>query len=51
VEKCDALLTDEALWTEVQQELLEICRTRFSPEHFAASMRDVLVECAVAPRG
>jgi GT2 family glycosyltransferase len=50
VEKCHVLLTDSALWTDVQQELVEICRTRFSPERFASAMGDVLTACAVPPR-
>lgn len=49
VEKCHALLTDEKLWTDVQQELLSICRTRFSPEYFASAMTEVLTACAIAP--
>jgi glycosyltransferase involved in cell wall biosynthesis len=50
VEKCHVLLTDSALWTDVQQELVEICRTQFSPERFASAMGDVLTACAVPPR-
>jgi GT2 family glycosyltransferase len=50
VEKCHTLLTDSALWTDVQRELVEICRTRFSPERFASAMGEVLTACAVPPR-
>ena len=49
VEKCHALLTNHSLWQDVQQELLTICRTRFSPEYFATAMTEVLVACAVPP--
>lgn len=49
VERCHALLTDRPLWTDVQQELLEICRTHFSAEAFTAAMRRVLTACAVQP--
>jgi glycosyltransferase involved in cell wall biosynthesis len=47
VELCHRLLTDPVLWTEVQQGLLDICRTHFSPEEFGRSMRGVLAACAV----
>jgi glycosyltransferase involved in cell wall biosynthesis len=47
VELCHKLLTDPVLWTEIQQGLLEICRTRFSPTEFRHSMRDVLTACAI----
>jgi GT2 family glycosyltransferase len=47
VELCHRLLTDQVLWTEVQQGLLDICRTHFSPEEFGRSMRGVLAACAV----
>jgi GT2 family glycosyltransferase len=50
VEKCHALLTDSALWADVQRELVDICRTRFSPERFASAMGAVLTACAVPPR-
>lgn len=49
VELCDRLLRDVPLWTEVQEALLEICRTHFSPTAFRRAMRDVLVSCAVPP--
>jgi hypothetical protein len=49
VELCHKLLTDPALWTEIQQGLLEICRTYFSPTEFRRSMRDVLTACAALP--
>jgi O-antigen biosynthesis protein len=49
VDLCDKLLTDPALWAEVQQGLLEICRTRFSPAKFRRAMRDVLTACAIPP--
>lgn len=49
VELCDTLLTDPVLWTEIQQGLLEICRTHFSPSVFRRSMRNVLAACAVPP--
>ncbi|TDV50885.1 glycosyltransferase [Actinophytocola oryzae] len=50
VELCHRLLTDPVLWTEVQQGLLEICRTHFSPAEFRRSMRDVLTACAIPPQ-
>jgi GT2 family glycosyltransferase len=49
VELCHKLLTDQALWTEIQQGLVEICRTYFSPDTFGAAMRNVLAACAVPP--
>ncbi|HEX6359823.1 glycosyltransferase [Actinophytocola sp.] len=49
VELCHKLLTDHVLWTEVQQGLMEICRTYFSPTTFGSAMRDVLAACAVPP--
>jgi GT2 family glycosyltransferase len=49
VELCHTLLTDHPLWTDVQQELLDICRTHFSPARFTTAMRDVLAACAVPP--
>ncbi|SHE65615.1 glycosyltransferase [Streptoalloteichus hindustanus] len=49
VELCDRLLRDDVLWTEVQQALLDICRTRFSPEHFRDNMSAVMVDCGVLP--
>jgi len=49
VELCHKLLTDPVLWTEIQQGLLEICRTHFSPTVFRRSMRDVLAACAIPP--
>ncbi|MFC4854826.1 glycosyltransferase [Actinophytocola glycyrrhizae] len=49
VELCHRLLTDPALWTDVQQGLMEICRVHFSPEEFRRRMGDVLVACAVPP--
>ena len=49
VELCHKLLTDPVLWTEIQQGLLEICGTHFSPAEFRRSMRDVLTDCAVLP--
>jgi GT2 family glycosyltransferase/glycosyltransferase involved in cell wall biosynthesis len=49
VELCHKLLTDPVLWAEVQQGLLEICGTRFSPTEFRRSMRDVLAACAIPP--
>jgi O-antigen biosynthesis protein len=51
VELCHELLTDPVLWAEVQEGLLEICRTRFSPTEFRRSMRDVLAACAIPPPG
>lgn len=44
-ELCHRLLTDVPLWTDVQAELLDICRTHFSPDRFAAEMRDVIADC------
>ena len=49
VERCHKLLTDPVLWTEVQQGLLEICRTHFSPAEFDRAMTEVLTACAVPP--
>jgi O-antigen biosynthesis protein len=49
VERCHTLLTDPVLWTEVQQGLLEICRTHFSPTEFNRAMTEVLTACAVPP--
>lgn len=49
VELCHNLLTNRPLWTDVQQALLEICRTHFSPEAFTHAMRNVLTSCAVPP--
>jgi glycosyltransferase involved in cell wall biosynthesis len=49
VERCHRLLTDPVLWTDVQQGLLEICHTHFSPEVFRRSMRGVLTACAIPP--
>jgi glycosyltransferase involved in cell wall biosynthesis len=49
VELCHALLTDAPLWTDMQQRLLDVCRTHFSAERFAAGMRGVLADCGVQP--
>ncbi|SDN27495.1 glycosyltransferase [Allokutzneria albata] len=48
VELCDRMLRDDALWADVQQEMLRICRERFSAEGFRRSMAKVLVDCGIA---
>ncbi|MFB9906528.1 glycosyltransferase [Allokutzneria oryzae] len=48
VSLCDRLLRDDALWVDVQQEMLRICREHFSAEGFRRSMEKVLVDCGVA---
>jgi GT2 family glycosyltransferase/glycosyltransferase involved in cell wall biosynthesis len=45
VEACQRMLTDVPLWTEVQQELLDICRTYFSAQRFRTEMTGVIADC------
>jgi GT2 family glycosyltransferase len=49
VELCDRMLTDDVLWTEIQQALFEVCRTRFSAEAFRADMEKVILDCGLVP--
>lgn len=43
------LLADAALWTDVQQALLRICREHFSADRFTENMTGVLADCAIPP--
>jgi GT2 family glycosyltransferase/glycosyltransferase involved in cell wall biosynthesis len=45
VELCHRMLTDAPLWTDVQHELLDICRTHFSAAAFRAEMAGVIADC------
>lgn len=49
IELCDRMLTDDALWTDVQQTLLSLCAEHFSAEAFRRAMDGVLADCGVAP--
>jgi glycosyltransferase involved in cell wall biosynthesis len=49
IELSHRLLGDVALWIDVQQALLQICREHFSADRFAETMAGVLVDCAVPP--
>ncbi|RZS37492.1 GT2 family glycosyltransferase [Herbihabitans rhizosphaerae] len=49
VERCDTLLRDRPLWTDVQGELLAICREHFSVAAFDKQMTGVLADCGIAP--
>jgi glycosyltransferase involved in cell wall biosynthesis len=50
VELTSALLADDVLWTDVQQELLGIARTWFSWTAFRGEIDEVLADCGIAPR-
>jgi O-antigen biosynthesis protein len=47
VELTSALLTDQTLWTDIQGQLLEICRRYFSHEAFTREMRAVIADCGI----
>ncbi|WNV91481.1 glycosyltransferase [Umezawaea sp. Da 62-37] len=49
VELTSALLSDDALWTDVQQELLEIARNWFSRAAFRNEIDEVLADCGIVP--
>jgi hypothetical protein len=49
VELCHRMLTDDILWTEIQQALVEVCRTRFSAAAFRAEMEGVIADCGALP--
>jgi GT2 family glycosyltransferase len=49
VELCHRMLTDDVLWTEIQQALVEVCRTKFSVAAFRAEMEGVIVDCGALP--
>lgn len=49
IELCDRLLSDAALWTDVQQALLDICKEHFSADAFDAQMNRVIADCGVLP--
>jgi GT2 family glycosyltransferase len=50
VELTSALLADDELWTDVQQELLTIARTWFSWTAFRGEIDEVLADCGISPR-
>lgn len=50
VELTSALLADDVLWTDVQQELLTIARTWFSWTAFRGEIDEVLADCGISPR-
>ncbi|KAA2263699.1 glycosyltransferase [Solihabitans fulvus] len=50
VERVGALLSDDALWTDVQQELLTIAGTWFSHRAFDGEVDEILAACGVAPQ-
>jgi GT2 family glycosyltransferase len=49
VELCHRMLTDDALWTEIQQALVEVCRTKFSAAAFRTEMEGVIADCGALP--
>lgn len=49
VELSSRMLSDQPLWTDVQHELLSVCREHFSVERFGAEMAMVLADCGVLP--
>lgn len=49
VDLCHRLLTDRPLWTDIQAELLRICREHFSRNAFDTVLRNVMADCAVLP--
>jgi glycosyltransferase involved in cell wall biosynthesis len=48
-EQADKLLTDRSLWTDVQEQLIDIVREHFSTEAFERAVDEALLSCGLAP--
>lgn len=50
VDQAHRLLSDEPLWTDVQESLLDLVAEHFSPPAFTHSVNNLLLACALAPQ-